>query len=88
MTEFHIAYTCQNKGDHQEAIRHYNKSIKLNPINAAAYNNRGNAKVALGQYQEAIADYNAVLRINPQYAPAYNSREIAKEKLQQASLAE
>lgn len=82
-TEFHIAYTFQTKGDYQEAIRHYNKSVELNPTNAAAYNNRGNAKVALDQHQEAIADYDEALRIDPQYALAYSNRGNAKAALGQ-----
>ena len=80
-TEFHIAYTYQNKGNHQEAINHYNKSVELNPTNAAAYNNRGNTKAVLGWYEEAIADYDEAIRINSQYALAYSNRGNAKVAL-------
>ena len=60
-----------------KAIDAYNEAIRLDPDDAAAYNNRGNAKSNLEQYEEAIADYNQAIRLDPDYAVAYYSRAIA-----------
>jgi tetratricopeptide (TPR) repeat protein len=54
-----------------EALMYYNKAIKVNPRFYAAYYNRGNAKVNLGDYKEAIEDYEETLRINPSFSDAH-----------------
>ena len=60
-----------------------NEAIRLKPDYAEAYNNRGNAKVALGQHAEAIADYDEAIRLKPDYAEAYYIRGFAKGALGQ-----
>ncbi len=86
--EFYRGLTNYNSGEHEKtiknddkvteyynkAIENYTKSIKLNPQNANAYNNRGLAKHALEKHQEAIADYNKAIELNPKDAVAYNNR--------------
>ena len=62
-----------------------NEAIRLKPDYAEAYNNRGNAKVALGQYAEAIADYDEAIRLKPDYAEAYYIRGFAKGALGQSA---
>ena len=48
----------QNQGRHEEAIAKYDEAIRLNPQDALAYYNRGNAYEDLGQTQRAIQDYD------------------------------
>lgn len=79
--EFYIGLTSQEKGEYEEAIKHYDQTIRINPQLAAAYGNRGNAKLALGRHDEAIADYAEVTRINPQDARAYFNLGWAKRAL-------
>jgi tetratricopeptide (TPR) repeat protein len=59
------------------AMEDYNKAIQLNPNDAVAYNNRGNAYHAQGQYDRAIEDYNKAIQLNPNYAQAYAFRGAA-----------
>ena len=59
---------------YKEAIADYDKAIELNPKDAKAYYNRGNAKHQLKQYKEAIADYDKAIELNPKDANAYNNR--------------
>ena len=77
-TEFYIGLTSYKKGKYEEAIKHYDRAIDLNPQSANAYNNRGNAKRALGRHRDAIADYDQAIDLNPQPANAYNNRGNAK----------
>jgi tetratricopeptide (TPR) repeat protein len=57
---FNRGYAHTKKGEHNEAIEDYTKSIELNP-RPAAYNNRGLAYKGLGQYEEAIQDFNQAI---------------------------
>jgi tetratricopeptide (TPR) repeat protein len=63
--------------DPKKAIQYMNEAIRLEPADAAAYNNRGIAYDNLGQYQRAIEDYNEAIRLKPDYAAAYNNRWFA-----------
>jgi tetratricopeptide (TPR) repeat protein len=69
------------KSDNQGAIADYNEAIRLNPNDAVAYYNRGNAKSDLGDNQGAIADYNEAIRLNPNDAEAYYNRGVVKSDL-------
>ena len=77
-TEFYIGLTFQDKGKYEEAIKHYDKAIRSYPQDADAYNNRGNAKFALGLHRDAIADCDRAIHLNPQFAAAYYNRGAAK----------
>ena len=80
-TEFYIGLTFQDKGEYEEAIKHYDKAIRSDPQYAEPYNNRGNAKFALGLHRDAIADCDRAIHLNPQYAVAYYNRGAAKREL-------
>lgn len=80
-TEFYIGLTSYKKGEYEEAIKHYDRAIDINPQFAEAYNNRGITKDVLGRHEEAIADYNEAIRINPQFAEAYNNRGRAYKEI-------
>ncbi len=62
------------KGNYQEAIRHFTKAIDLNPMDANSYYSRGAAYSHEGQYDRAISDYTKALEINPKDAKAYCNR--------------
>ena len=62
------------KEEYDKAIADYNEAIRLDPKDAAAYDNRGNAWQAKGEYDKAIADYNEAIRLDPKDADAYNGR--------------
>jgi tetratricopeptide (TPR) repeat protein len=62
-----------NKGEHDHAIDDYNKAIEINPKDAAAYYNRGNAYEKKGDKARAIADFSKAIEINPNDQDAKNS---------------
>ena len=59
---------------YDKAIADYNEAIRLNPTDANAYINRGNAWCAKKDYDKAIADYSEAIRLNPTDAIAYYGR--------------
>ncbi len=69
--------------DLEVAADAYTKAIELDPTLAVAYNNRGNAKAALGQHEAALADYDRAIELNPTYATAYYNRGNTKHALGQ-----
>jgi tetratricopeptide (TPR) repeat protein len=52
-----------NLGDKVGAIKYYTQAITINPQDAEAYYNRGNAKSALGDLAGAIADYTQAIAV-------------------------
>jgi tetratricopeptide (TPR) repeat protein len=69
------AYYSDKKFD--DAIEEYTAAIKLNPIDALAYNNRGLTYKKIKKFDRAIEDYNKAIELEPKFAMAYNSRGIA-----------
>ena len=75
---FSVGYLRRGKSDFEGAVNAYDKAIELKPDLVGAYNNRGNAKGALGRHEAALADYDEAIRLKPNYAKAYNNRGNAK----------
>lgn len=66
------------KRDYQGAIADLDQAIQLNPKYGIAYNNRGSARLFLGDSPGAIADHNQAIQLQPDYAKAYFNRGNAK----------
>lgn len=66
-------YLYKEKKYHR-SIRSYTEAIRIDPLFANAYYNRGISRSARGDKQGAIEDYTAALRINPKFAKGYYSR--------------
>jgi len=75
-------YTDYKHRDYEGAIENFNQALRLNPNDAKAYVNRGNAYYEIAQhsgtrnrdYRAAIEDFNQALRLNPNDAKAYLKR--------------
>src|SRR5208283_97365 len=67
--------------ENQQTINDYNKAIELNPKDADAYYNRGNAYKVLRNFKQAISDYNKAIELDPKDADAYRNRGIAYKVL-------
>lgn len=70
-----------HKKQDQEAIEDCNISLRLDPANAFAYLNRGNAYYDLGNYAQAAADYRETLRLDPSNTLAGPNLKLAEEAL-------
>ena len=56
------------KKKYEEAIKYYDKAIKLNDSIEVLYSNKGTCEKMLKQYKQAINDYNKSLELNPKNA--------------------
>ena len=63
-----------NAGKLEEAIRHCNEALRLQPGTAEVYNTRGNAYVDQGDYSRGMADYNQAIAIDPYLSNSYYNR--------------
>jgi predicted O-linked N-acetylglucosamine transferase (SPINDLY family) len=68
-------------GDHEEAVRHIDVALKINPRFAAAHNNRGNALGELQRIVEALASYDNAIAVEPAYVEAWVNRGITLAQL-------
>ena len=66
-----------SKGRIDDAIKHYNKSLQINPQYCIAEKNIGVALVRQGKFEEGIRYLEKVLRVKPNWAEAYNSLGLA-----------
>jgi tetratricopeptide (TPR) repeat protein len=70
-----------NRANLDQAIRHYDRAIELNPAAAETYYfNRGDAYRRKGNYDQAIRDYTRAIELNPKLTGAYNNRGHAYRK--------
>ncbi len=73
-------------GNYKGAIENFNQALELNPKDAKAYLNRGNAHYEVAKYSgdndtgygKAIEDFNQALRLNPQETEAYFKRGVVR----------
>src|SRR5262249_15281288 len=75
----HDTAGCDGKGtaSPDQQIEGCTSVIRLDPRNAAAFNNRGSAYDDKRDYDRAIADYGAAITLNPSYAEAFYNRALA-----------
>ncbi len=64
-------------GRSEEAVRHYQEALRLNPRYSDGYNNLGLVYFGQGQLPEAVAHYREALRLNPDNAEAHSNLGIA-----------
>jgi tetratricopeptide (TPR) repeat protein len=57
-------------GRYDEAVRHLDVAIELEPLNAEAYHNLGVILERQGNPEAAIEEYQTAVRYNPQYEPS------------------
>jgi tetratricopeptide (TPR) repeat protein len=76
LADLAIGYAYEKQ--YRPAIDAYTAAIRVAPY-FGLYNNRGNARKALGDLTGALADYNRAIALNPQYATAYLNRALVRE---------
>ena len=72
--EFHIGGLHLKRGDLEEALTHYNRSIDLNGYETASFVNRAVTLMRMKRYDEAIRDFSQVIALDHLDARAYRDR--------------
>jgi len=71
---YNLALLLSSNGQDAEALPHHDAAVRLQPKQAWAYVNRGNARAALKQYEAAVADYDQALSLNPALSEAHTNK--------------
>ncbi len=66
--------TYRRNEEYQSKLAIWDSTVLNCSLNHRAYNNRGNAYLAMGQYDAAIRDYDKSIKLKPWYANAYDNR--------------
>ena len=80
---FDQALSASREGRFSEALPLWNQVLERAPTDAAAWSNRGNVQLALGDPLAAIADQSQALELEPGSADAHLNRGTAEEALAQ-----
>ncbi len=59
-----------NQGKYQEAIKQYYETLPINPNNAEAHHNIGNAYLKIRNRDSALKEYEILKTLNPALADA------------------
>ena len=74
---YNLGVALAQRGQMDEAIRHYQEALRLNPDRADAHNNLGAAFCQQGRTDEAIRQFQEALRLKPDYADARKNLIVA-----------
>jgi tetratricopeptide (TPR) repeat protein len=85
---FERALAASRDGHFGDALPLWNQVLELAPQDAAAWSNRGNVQLALGDPQAAIADQGRAMQLDPDNPDPHLNRGTAEEALQQWDAAE
>ena len=67
------ASELMQNGNHQEAIKLFNKILQNNPYNFSTFTSKGHALKTLGKTQEAIDSYQQAYNVKPDHGEAFFS---------------
>ncbi len=79
--QFHQALEASQQGRFAEALSLWDGVIERAPADSAAWSNRGNVRLALGDPEGAIADQSEAIRLEPDAIDPHLNRGTAEEAL-------
>ncbi|WP_254961032.1 MULTISPECIES: tetratricopeptide repeat protein [unclassified Cyanobium] len=85
---FDQALSASRQGRFDEALPLWNQVLELAPDDAAAWSNRGNVQLALGDPRAAIADQTKAMQLDGESPDPHLNRGTAEEALGQWAAAE
>jgi tetratricopeptide (TPR) repeat protein len=71
MPHYNLGVNLADQGRHDEAIKHFTRSIENNPAHADAYGNLGMSLIATDRRNEALATLQRAIELNPDYPEAH-----------------
>jgi len=78
---FTTGYCHRKHGKLEAAVADFSESIRLNPDNALAYDERGFALMKLGQHMQAINDFSSSFEMNPLNVKTFVNRGTSHAKV-------
>jgi tetratricopeptide (TPR) repeat protein len=85
---FDQALAASREGSFEQALPLWNQVLEMAPQDAAAWSNRGNVQLVLGDPIAAIADQERAMALEPANPEPHLNRGIAEEALQRWGAAE
>jgi tetratricopeptide (TPR) repeat protein len=85
---FDQALAASREGSFEQALPLWNQVLEMAPQDAAAWSNRGNVQLVLGDPLAAIADQERAMALEPANPEPHLNRGIAEEALQRWGAAE
>ena len=85
---FDQALAASRQGDFSQALPLWNQVLEIAPGDPAAWSNRGNVQLALGDPEAAIADQTHAIELEPSSPDPHLNRGTAEEALQRWDAAE
>jgi tetratricopeptide (TPR) repeat protein len=79
--EMAAAALAFDSGEFDDALKHLDRALEINPDDDEGWYNRGIALDDLGRYEEAIASYDRAIEIKPDDDGAWNNRGNALDEL-------
>jgi tetratricopeptide (TPR) repeat protein len=73
MAHVNLGTIVEERGQVEEAIRHFRESLRIQPVQPEAYNDLGNALRTQGELDEAVAQLRRSLDVDPRYILAHNN---------------
>ncbi len=70
---YHAGLSFVGQGRAEEAVKHFQKALALEPESAAFHSGLGNAYYHMNRLDEAITQTQKALEINPNFAEAHNN---------------
>ena len=74
---YNLGMASFDKGNYSEAIKHFKRSIKLNPNIARTNNELGMCYLFLNQHSEAIPYFERAIQLDPRLGEAHNNLGVA-----------
>ena len=71
---YDMAILCSVYGNDKNAIRYFDKVIKLEPENSKAYFHRGVSYGEIGQYEKSLTSINKAIELDPENGLFYYGR--------------
>ena len=79
--KFNMGIASGRQRKYDEAIKHYNAALALDPTHAESLFNKGVVLQMLGRIEEALESYDLVIQVNPNDSEVWGNRGIALRTL-------
>ena len=74
---YNLGMAAFDKGDYREAIKHFQRSLKLNPNIARTNNELGMCYLFLNDHKAAVPYFERAIELDPRFGEAHNNLGVA-----------